>query len=136
MREAKEIANSRTWGELCTLRIRHPLARVKILDTWLNLDRGPFPAAGDPGTLNANFHSYDEEKKQFHSNIGPSMRFVLDWSNLDAFTINGALGQSGNPYSPHYDDFLEMNQKGETWTVPFAREKVYAGKKSVVRLVP
>jgi penicillin amidase len=134
MKEAKEIANGRTWGEACTLLIKHPLARVKVLDTWLHLNRGPFAWSGDPGTLNANFYSYHEDSKSFRTHVGPSMRFVLDWSNVDAFSIYGALGQSGNPFSPHYDDFLELARKGGEWTVPFARERVFAGKTSVLRL--
>jgi acyl-homoserine lactone acylase PvdQ len=64
------------------------------------------------------------------------MRFVLDWSDVDAFTLTGALGQSGNPFSPHYDDFLGMMLAGESWTVPFGKEKVYAGKVSMLRLTP
>jgi penicillin amidase len=130
MREAKEIANGRTWGEACKLTIRHPLARVKALDWWLSLDRGPFPSRGDHGSLNANFHGYDETTQSFRTHLGPSMRFVLDWSDVDAFSLHGALGQSGNPFSPHYDDFLGMT----SWDVPFTREKVYAKAKSVLRL--
>jgi penicillin amidase len=136
MRDAKSIANERTWGEACTLLVRHPLARVKILDRWLQLDRGPFPGAGDPGSLNANFYSYREESKSFRTSIGPSMRFVLDWADVDAFTLTGALGQSGNPFSPHYDDFLPMAQRGDAWNVPFTRERVYARKASLVTLTP
>ncbi|HYC60405.1 MAG TPA: penicillin acylase family protein [Thermoanaerobaculia bacterium] len=133
MRDAKSIANGRTWGEACTLLVKHPLARVKLLR---GLNRGPYPGAGDPGTLNANFYSYDDETQSFHTNIGPSMRFVLDWADVDAFTLTGALGQSGNPFSPHYDDFLPMLLEGESWTVPFSRERVYARKQSLLRLTP
>ncbi len=136
MREATSIAAGRTWGEACTLLVKHPLAQVKILDRWLNLNRGPFPGAGDPGTLNANFYSYHEASQSFRTAIGPSMRFVLDWADVDAFALTGALGQSGNPFSPHYDDFLEMAQRGEAWTVPFTREKVYANKASHLTLTP
>ncbi|HUP61411.1 MAG TPA: penicillin acylase family protein [Thermoanaerobaculia bacterium] len=136
MREAVTIASDRTWGEASTLTVQHPLARVKLLDWWLKLNRGPQPAPGDNGTLNANFFSFREEKKEFHSRLGPSMRFVLDWSDVDAFTLNGALGQSGNPFSPHYDDFLDMMRRGEEWNVPFTKEKVYAKKASLLRLVP
>jgi len=136
MREAKEIANGRTWGEACTLLIQHPLARVKVLDAWLDLNRGPYAWSGDPGSLNANFFSYHESSKSFRSHVGPSMRFVLDWSNVDAFSIYGALGQSGNPFSPHYDDFLELAHKGGVWTMPFSKEKVRAGAKSVLTLTP
>jgi penicillin amidase len=136
MREAKEIANGRTWGEACSLVIEHPLARVRALDWWLHLNRGPLPGMGDPGSINANFYSYDQKTKSFRSRVGPSMRFVLDWSDPDAFTLTAALGQSGNPFSPHYDDFLAMTQRGEAWKVPFAKEKVYAGKVSLLRLMP
>ena len=136
MREAKAIAAGRTWGEACTLLIKHPLARVKILDRWLHLNRGPYPGTGDPGSLNANFYGYNEASRSFRTSIGPSMRFVLDWSDVDAFTLTGALGQSGNPFSPHYDDFLEMAQRGAAWKMPFTREKVDARKESTLTLVP
>lgn len=136
MKDAKAIANGRTWGEACKLIVRHPLSRVQLLNWWLRLDRGPIDGTGDPGSLNANFFSYDDRTKAFRSRVGPSMRFVLDWANVDAFTINGALGQSGNPFSPHYDDFLPMMTKGETWNVPFAKEKVFAKKASLLRLEP
>lgn len=136
MKEAKPLAANRTWGEMCTLTVKHPLARVKILDRFLHLNRGPFPASGDPGTLNANFFSDHDETKSFRTSIGPSMRFVLDWANVDAFTLNGALGQSGNPFSPHYDDFLEISQRGESWNVPFTRNAVNAKAKSTLTLRP
>ncbi|HEX7809782.1 MAG TPA: penicillin acylase family protein, partial [Thermoanaerobaculia bacterium] len=136
MKDAKEIAGGRTWGQACKLIVRHPLSRVKVLDWWLHLDRGPVDGTGDPGSLNANFFSYHPETKSFRSRVGPSMRFVLDWSNVDAFTMSGALGQSGNPFSPHYADFLPMMQRGDTWTVPFTKEKVFAAKTSLLRLEP
>jgi len=126
MAEAKEIAGGRTWGEACTLTVRHPLARVKALDWFLRLNRGPLPGWGDPGTLNANFFSYRDG--HFRAHVGPSMRFVLDWSDVDAFSLAGALGQSGNPFSPHYDDFLGVTK----WNVPFTKEKVFAAAKSQV----
>ena len=136
MIEARRIAAGRTWGEACTLLVKHPLASVRILDHWLQLNRGPFPGAGDHGSLNANFYGYNEASQSFRTSIGPSMRFVLDWSDVDAFTLTGALGQSGNPFSPHYDDFLDMTRRGEPWTMPFTRGKVDARKTSVLTLTP
>jgi penicillin amidase len=134
MQEAKSIANGRTWGDACTLLVRHPLSRVKLLEVWLNLDRGPFAWRGDPGTLDANFFSYHEKSKSFRTHVGPSMRFVLDWADVDAFSIYGALGQSGNPLSPHYDDFLQLARNGGEWNVPFTKERVYAKKASLLTL--
>jgi len=136
IREAVKIAKHRPWGEASTLTVQHPLSRVKLLEWWLQLNRGPYPAPGDAGSLHANFFSFDDKSNSFASHIGPSMRFVLDWSDVDGFTLNGALGQSGNPFSPHYDDFLEMMRNGDEWNVPFSREKVYANAASRLRLVP
>jgi len=136
MREAIPLAAGRTWGEACTLLIQHPLARVKILDWLLHLNRGPLPGNGDPGSLRANFYSAHDGAKTFRAHVGPSMRFVLDWSDPDSFSLTGALGQSGNPFSDHYDDFLEMAQQGRSWTVPFTKEKVFAKKASLLVLTP
>ncbi|HEX8169593.1 MAG TPA: penicillin acylase family protein [Thermoanaerobaculia bacterium] len=133
MRAAVKIASNRTWGEMSTLLVRHPLSQVKLF-RWMN--RGPLPAPGDAGTLNASFTSFDDAAGKFRSRVGPSMRFVLDWSNVDGFTLTGALGQSGNPFSPHYDDFLEDMRNGKEWIVPFSRAAVFARKASVLRLEP
>ena len=41
MKDAITIAKNRTWGEASTLTVRHPLSRMKLLEKWLRLDRGP-----------------------------------------------------------------------------------------------
>ena len=91
---------------------------------------------GDFATLNANFQSFDSHENAFNTHAGPSMRYLLDWSDVDGFTINGNLGQSGNPLSPHYDDFLDLMLKGERWNVPFSKERVYESSVSLLRLTP
>lgn len=128
--------NERKYGEVCQLTAVHPLSRVKILDYWLDLNRGPFPVGGDNGSLNANWRTYNPDRDQYESIVGPSMRFVLDWADIDGFTILNSLGQSGNPFSPHYDDFVEMWRAGARWQVPFSKEKVYANRKSLLLLKP
>lgn len=124
------------YGDVSKLLVRHPLGRVRLLNAWLNLNRGPFPMGGDKGTINANFNLWDEKGDKFYCLAAPSMRFVLDWADIDGFTINGNLGQSGNPFSPHYDDFLEMMQTGSRWHVPFSRGKVFENRQSLLRLLP
>lgn len=129
-------AKGKTLRDVSFYEIEHPLAEVKILDLWLNLNRGPFYLPGDGGTLNVNWHWYDEETEQYYTVVGPSMRYVLDWSDIDTFMIHTNLGQSGNPFSPHYDDFLDIWLQGGQWIVPFSREKVYNRKASLLRLIP
>ena len=64
------------------------------------------------------------------------MRFVMDWADVDGFTLSLHLGQSGNPLSPHFADFLAPHLAGETWPMPFTRAKVQAGAVSTLRIVP
>ena len=136
LEKAKMILKNRTYGDICSLTIVHPLAQVKILNYWLNLNRGPFINGGDAGSLNSNFIHFNKRDNTFNSVVGPSMRFVLDWSDVDAFTINTNTGQSGNPLNAHYDDFIQMMRKGQRWNVPFSKGKVYAVKSSLLKLLP
>ena len=87
---------------------------------------------GGPGSLNVTYHSFDPGRVHLTARAGASMRFVMDWSDPDAFTLNLTLGQSGHPLSPHFDDQLDDFLTGRPWTLPFSREAVSLG--SVSRL--
>jgi penicillin amidase len=128
--------NNRMYAQVAKLKLSHPLSRAKLVDYWLNLNRGPYDMGGDFSTLNANITVYEPTKKQLNTLVGPSMRFVLDWAKVDSFTIILNLGQSGNPFSAHYDDFLNLWKDGETWIVPFSRKKVYESKQNLLRIFP
>lgn len=136
MESALARVGSATLGAVQTLRIEHPLSVVRPIDTLLRLSRGPFPIGGDGSTLNAVFARPDVETGTFAAEAGPSMRFVLDWADVDAFTLDLWIGQSGNPFSPHYADFVEPMLRGERWTVPFTRAAVEARTQSTLRLRP
>ena len=55
---------------------------------------------------------------------------------MDGFTLSRHLGQSGNPLSPHFADFLEPHLAGEPWPLPFTRARVEARTVSRLRMVP
>lgn len=126
----------RPLGRIQTLAIEHPMAQSAILDRWLKLSRGPIATGGDAGSLNVTYTSFDEQRATLRARAGASMRFVLDWSDPDQFALNLTLGQSGNPLSPHFDDFLPSFISGEPWTVPFKRDAVVARAKSTLVLKP
>lgn len=126
----------RPFGAMQTLTVRHPLAQVAVLDRWLGLTRGPIPLGGDDATLNASFTRFDTTSRSLAVTTGPSMRFVLDWADVDGFTLSRHLGQSGNPLSPHFDDFLAPHLAGEPWPMPITRERVLARAVTTLRLVP
>ena len=62
------------------------------------LQRGPYPAGGDGFTLNV--------AGGLVSKGGPSWRQIIDFGNLNNSLAIYPGGQSGNPLSVHYDDFL------------------------------
>lgn len=136
IKEAVSVARGRTYGQISTLHVGHPLARVKLIDAWLKLSRGPVPMGGDLGSLAANFTRFDDATGTFSSAVGPSMRFVLDWADVDAFAIAIALGQSGNPLSSHYDDFFVPSLEGKQWNVPFSETMQRENEASRLRLLP
>src|SRR6056297_781760 len=114
----------RPLGAIQTLTIAHPLAQAGLLDAWLDLSRGPIPIGGGPGSLNVTYHSFDNDRVQLTARAGASMRFVMDWSDPDAFTLNLTMGQSGHPLSRHFGDQLGDFLSGEPWPVPFSRREV------------
>ncbi len=62
------------------------------------LQRGPYPAGGDGFTLNVAGGLISEG--------GPSWRQIINFGDLNASLAIYPGGQSGNPLSVHYDDFL------------------------------
>jgi penicillin G amidase len=136
MRHALAERWERPLGAVQTLTVRHPLAQAPMLDRWLRLSRGPFPAGGDEATLNSAFVAFDSTTRSFAATVGPSMRFVMDWADVDGFTLSRHLGQSGNPFSPHFDDFLAPHLAGETWPMPITRARVLERTARTLRLAP
>ncbi|QOC21412.1 penicillin acylase family protein [Wenzhouxiangella sp. AB-CW3] len=127
-------AGIRPLGGVQQLHVRHAMADNPVLDRWLRLSRGPFPIGGDPGTLNVSYAVFDADQATLRSRAGPSMRYVLDWSDPDSFRLNLTTGQSGHPSSPHFDDFLEDFLSGQPWIVPWSREAVEQRNHRVLRL--
>ncbi|HEY7587129.1 MAG TPA: penicillin acylase family protein [Thermoplasmata archaeon] len=87
-----------TWGRI----------HSKAFDQLSGLDalsRGPIPAPGDGFTLNP--------AGGLVAHGGSSWRQVVDFADLDTSWAIYPGGQSGNPLSPHYDDFLEIYMAGE-----------------------
>jgi penicillin amidase len=119
--------------------IKHPFTlsddfRSEFLDLYLGLNRGPYGFPSDLSTLNVAISKKRKNQQGFSVEVAASMRYVLDWSDIDGFTIYTNLGQSGNPFSPHYDDFLSDWLNGQPWTVPFSKKLVYEKRQSLLKL--
>jgi penicillin G amidase len=132
LKETLETADGKKWGDLQTFTMQHPFSIVPVLGSLLNLKHGPWAWPGTEGTLNSSFASYRAGK--FKVTVGPSWRFIIDFANPDAVQMVLPAGNSGNPMSPYFLDFLEDWKTGAYWQVALSRDAVYAGKSSLLVL--
>ena len=115
--------------------MQHPMAVLPIISSFLSLKTDTEPHAGTPGTLNKSFVTRIDSTS-YRSIAGPSMRFIVDFANVDNATIVLPAGNSGNPMSEHFLDFYDMWKNNERWNVPLSREKVDEKTVSKLMLIP
>lgn len=102
MKYGSEIKNWQ-WGNLHQLTLNHPLGKVQPLNYVFNL--GPYKIGGSSSTIN---NSEIDFTKPFESLVGPSMRYIVDLSDINKRYCVIAGGQSGHPLHKHYDDQLAI----------------------------
>ena len=103
------------WGDTIPLTFHHPLSGgLPFLGRWL--DVGPFPQAGTGTTV-----------KQTTPRLGPSMRMVVDFSDLDQSMQNITLGESGQVFSPYYRDQFSAWYDGKSFPMLFSDAAVEKG---------
>jgi penicillin amidase len=69
-------------------------------------------------------------------NVGPSQRMTVDFSNLDGSTLNIVSGESGQIFSPHYEDQWAAWYEGRSFAFPFSREAVAKARTHELLLQP
>jgi penicillin amidase len=113
-----------TYGSWHFVDVEHPLARFLPLIGSV-AGTGVWPQSGDGTTV-----------KQVGRTFGPSQRFTMDWSNIDASTENIVVGESGNPLSPDFRDQWDDWYKGTTFALAFTPAAVAAQTHHTLRLEP
>ena len=98
------------WGECIISEHPHPLGAKKPLDKIFNVKTQPLEANGE-GVNKLAFTLNGEGKYKVTS--GPALRILLDFANVDASESVLPTGQSGNVFSPHYNDQAELYVRGE-----------------------
>jgi penicillin G amidase len=101
------------WGDIHKVIIRHPLGVVAALNPVLNI--GPYEIGGNGTTIANSEYGFAAslEKREFESYLGPSMRFIMDMSNVSSYQSVIPTGQSGQPHHKHYKDQTRMWLNGE-----------------------
>ncbi|MDX1415637.1 MAG: penicillin acylase family protein [Candidatus Promineifilaceae bacterium] len=114
--------NEWQWGDLHTITFADALlgaSGVAPIEAIFN--RGPFPLDGGRDLVNAQ--SWDNEAPAL-VDWHPSMRMIVDLSDLDASRSVIPTGNSGHPFNDHYEDQMPLWLAGETHPMLFNRESV------------
>ncbi len=119
------------WGRLHTATFRHLLGMIPPLDQILNA--GPVGVGGDEYTVNNGGFDYSADFAQV---IIPSYRQIIDLSDLSKSISMHSTGQSGQPASDHYKDFVEPWAKVEYHPMLFDKKTIEREAEGVLRLVP
>lgn len=120
------------YGELHALRLDHRLDAVPLFGDWAR--RGPYAVPGSSTTVLAFGAAWRGEIQRI--TYGPSMRFVVDWSEPDRAWAILPGGQSGHPGDPHYDDQVDDYLAGELHEAPWSEEAIEAATVDRLRLLP
>ncbi len=108
------------WEQLHTISLRPPLfgefaeqpeapGALKLIVNNV-LSKGPYPVKGHGMSVNNGQYSWD---KPFQMVLGPSVRRIVDLSNLSKTKSVIPTGQSGNPLSAHFGDQTELWLNGQ-----------------------
>jgi len=106
-----------------TIALSHPLYGMIPFFGWTGISA--HPQSGDTTTV-----------KQVGRTFGPSQRFTMDWSDVDASTENIVMGQSGDPVSPYYRDQWPAWYGASTFALPFTPAAVGRATEHTLRLTP
>jgi penicillin amidase len=112
-----------TWGARLPVSFPHPLAGVPLIGKTFQIE--PFPQRGGGGLFAA-------------PNVGASvsMRLIADASDWDKTRQGIALGVSGDPRSPHWQDQLEDWRAANPRVFPFNAAAVARSARPALTLVP
>jgi len=118
-----ENRNDWRWSELHTATfVSNPLglSGIGLIENIVN--RGPFATSGSTETINAN--RWTVSSGDFTVSSLPSMRMVVDLGDLTQSVTVHTTGESGHPYSQHYDDMIDLWRNMEYYPMLWTREQV------------
>ena len=123
------------WGKLHRLTLEHPVLGGDTVPgpvRWLVND-GPHDMPGGSSIVNANGWNASEG---YEVDWAPSMRMVVDLSDLDGSTWINQTGVSGHPTDAHYADQVEDWVAGRQRPWPFTEAAVRETDPDVLTLRP
>ncbi len=97
--------NTWTWNRVHKLDVKHPLSNVALLKPIFGLNI--FDIAGSNEVINNNMFTYSDDAI-YKVKGGPSCRRIIDFSDIENSFNVLPTGNSGNPFSEHYNDQTKL----------------------------
>lgn len=122
------------WGDLHTATFKNGAlgqTGIGLIDGLFN--RGPFPSPGSTGTVN---NTGWDAASGYQVQWVPSMRMIVDLSDLNNSLTVHTTGQSGHAYHPHYTDMIDLWRQVEYYPMWWNEADIQQNAESVLRLVP
>jgi len=123
-----------TWGDLHTSTFENGTlgsSGIFLIEDLFN--RGPFPTSGGSDIVNAT--TWRATNGYEVTNV-PSMRMIVDLSNLDNSLTVHTTGQSGHAYHPHYDDMAPMWANIEYYSMLWSEQAITDNAEGHLILTP
>ncbi len=122
------------WGDLHTVTFRNEtFGQSGIAPIEALFNRGPYPSAGGEGIVNATGWAADEG---YQVDSIPSMRMIVDLSNLGNSLMMHSTGQSGHAYHRHYVDFADPWRYIQYHPMLWDRAQVEEAQEARLTLLP
>ena len=116
-----------SWGRLHQAHFEHPLASVTLLNLIFGVAALERP--GDSVTVNiGGDDAFSTDPPNYNQVTVPSMREIIDLSNLDKSLWIITTGESGQPFSAHYNDLNPLWNKNQYQQMGFSSQ---AGKQAI-----
>jgi penicillin amidase len=119
------------WGELHTITFAHSVMDSFPVINYV-FNRGPYQTAGGNSIVNATGWGGESYK------VGgvPSMRMVVDLSNLsNSFTMH-TTGQSGHAFNTHYKDMIDSWRLIDYYPMLWERDMIELNSEEHLRMEP
>ena len=124
--------NNWEWGNIHTITYEHPLGKVSPLDYIFNL--GPFPIPGANNVINKSMSTPGNHDYKVSSL--PSTRRLIDIGNPENSYSIVPSGNSGNFWSNHYDDQLNLFLQGMYRKINFSKGQINSNLSHELLLTP
>lgn len=124
------------WGDLHTLTFQNQsLGESGVAPIEALFNRGPFRTSGGKNIVNAT--GWDATAEQPYSvNWLPSMRMIVDLSNLSSSLSINTTGQSGHAYNAHYVDLADMWRNIQYHPMLWDQAQIEEASKAHLQLAP